>query len=68
MDIRPARPTDADPLFALAAGFATSFKLDKETFRIAYRRLVSRDDVAVFVAEEKGKVTQQIPEAAKKTP
>jgi GNAT superfamily N-acetyltransferase len=56
MNIRPARPTDADPLFTLAESFATSFKLDKETFRIAYRRLVSRDDVAILVAEEKGKL------------
>jgi GNAT superfamily N-acetyltransferase len=56
MNIRAARPTDADPLFELAASFATSFRLDKETFRIAYRRLVSRDDVAILVAEDAGKL------------
>jgi GNAT superfamily N-acetyltransferase len=56
MNIRPARPTDADQLFQLATSFTTSFKLDKETFRVAFRRLVSRDDVAMLVAEDVGRL------------
>ena len=53
-EVRPAAAEDADPVWLLVRGFATSFAPDRAAFDDLFPALVARDDVLVLVADSDG--------------
>ena len=49
--VRPAAAADADAMWPLVSGFATSFTPDRDAFAGILPTLLRRDDVLVLVAE-----------------
>jgi len=56
VNIRTAMESDADALFMLAADFATSFVLEKPSFEISLREIMSSDAANLSVAEVDGEI------------
>lgn len=54
--VRSALPADADVVFALVEGFATSFRPERAAFDLAYAELLTSADAVVLVAEYDGAV------------
>jgi GNAT superfamily N-acetyltransferase len=56
IEIRPARPEDAEQLWPLVEDFAFSYRAERSAFDRSFRELVERPDTLVLVALHAGTV------------
>jgi N-acetylglutamate synthase-like GNAT family acetyltransferase len=54
--VRTARPEDEPVVYELAADMATSFAVDRRSFRNSFRSLIEADEAFVLVADVGGQV------------
>ena len=56
MDVRPARSSDLDAVWPLARDFATTFRVQRAAFDVAFATLIADDRTWLLVAEERAVV------------